>query len=428
MGRLARRFLLSVSIGYGHLHPLMPLAQALAQRGHEVAFAVGPSLQPLVEAAGFAVFPLTENLAVDPAFGPVRAQVRMMPPGLERELFNWTQIAYGVAPRVRTPELVAIAQTWRPDMLIREAGECTAVIAAEHLGMPHAAVAFTAALKGMAVFERDAAAHLDPIRQQWGLSPDPALTALYRYLHLAFSPPSFGLQAVGQEVNGADTASALPATTHFIRPAFFDQADHERLPGWVAELPAMQPTIYVTLGTEVNRRPEFYPSVLQAILAGLRDLPVNLIVTLGRDKDPADFGPQPANVHIERYLPHSLLLRQCNLLVMHGGSNSLLAALDVGLPMVVVPLMGDEFFNAQVVHGMRLGQVVPREQLTPASIRAAVDNVLNQAIYRHNVGRLQAELHALPDQTSAAALVERVAADHRPVLRSEWGAPRQSPT
>ena len=57
--------------------------------------------------------------------------------------------------------------------------------------------------------------------------------------------------------------------------------------------------MYVTLGTEVNKTPELYPSVLQTITNGLRDLPVNLIVTLGRDKEPVDFGPQPANVHIE---------------------------------------------------------------------------------------------------------------------------------
>ena len=123
--------------------------------------------------------------------------------------------------------------------------------------------------------------------------------------------------------------------------------------------------MYVTLGTEVNKAPELYPSVLRTIINGLRDLPVNLIVTLGRDKDPADFGPQPVNVQIERYIPQSLLLRACDLMVMHGGSNSLLAALDTGLPMVVVPLIADQFFNAHVTQNIRLGQVVQREQLTP---------------------------------------------------------------
>jgi hypothetical protein len=147
-----------------------------------VAFAVGLSMRPLVEAAGFAVFPLGGNLAADPEYQQVKAQLQMMPPGLESELFSYPRLFVGVASRLRTPELVAIARMWHPDMLIREAGEYGAVIAAEHLGLPHATVAFAAALSGLAIFEREAAAQLDPIRQRWGLEPDPDLTALYRYL------------------------------------------------------------------------------------------------------------------------------------------------------------------------------------------------------------------------------------------------------
>src|SRR5207249_8504898 len=197
--------------------------------------------------------------------------------------------------RLRTPQLAAIAREWQPDMFIREAGEYGAVIAAEHLGLPHATVSFAAALQSMAVFERDAAASLDPIRQQWGLPPDPELTSLYRHLLLAYAPPTFARHDVGQP----GLKGSIPATTHFIRPQFFDQAAPESLPAWVARLPA-QPTVYVTLGTEANKEPGVYPGVLQTIIAGLREAPLNLIVTLGRDRDPADFGPQPANVHVER--------------------------------------------------------------------------------------------------------------------------------
>jgi UDP:flavonoid glycosyltransferase YjiC (YdhE family) len=147
-----------------------------------------------------------------------------------------------------------------------------------------------------------------------------------------------------------------------------------------------------------------------------------LIVTLGRDKDPADFGPQPANVHIERYIPQSQLLRRCDLAVMHGGSNSLLQALDAGLPMVLVPLIADQFYNAQVAQSLRLGQVVQTwrpgrlgqvdlAQLAPATFRMAVEEVLSNPLYRRNVARLQAEMHALPDQQHAVALVEKVEAE-----------------
>ena len=163
--------------------------------------------------------------------------------------------------------------------------------------------------------------------------------------------------------------------------------------------------------------------MLQTIIAGLRDAPINLIVTLGRDKDPADFGPQPANVHIERYIPQSLLLPHCDLMVMHGGSNSLLAALDVGLPLVVVPLIADQFFNAEVTQRLRLGQVVRTRATDPGRIRAAVDEVLANPLYRQTAARLQAEMHALPDQQYAVALVEQVAATHAPVLNHSLGAP-----
>jgi UDP:flavonoid glycosyltransferase YjiC (YdhE family) len=301
-------------------------------------------------------------------------------------------------------------------MLIREAAEYGALIAAEHLGLPHATVSVTASLKGMALFERDAAAQLDPTRQAWGLPPDPALTSLYRYLHLAFSPPGFSLQEIAYP---NEKAVSIPATTHFIRPEIFDQANTESLPDWVDHLPATDlPTVYVTLGTEVNNEPGLYPTVLQTIIAGLRDLPLNLIVTLGRDKDPADFGLQPPNVHIERYIPQSLLLPRCDLIVMHGGSNTLLAALDTALPMVVVPLIADQFFNAHVVQSLQLGQVVQLSQLAPDRIREAVQEVLSNPTYRQNVTRQQAEMQALPGISYAAELVERVATEHKPALNA----------
>ena len=170
-----------------------------------------------------------------------------------------------------------------------------------------------------------------------------------------------------------------------------------------------QPTVYVTLGTEVNTEPDLYPRVMQTIIAGLRDAKINLIVTLGRDKDPAEFGPQPANVHIERYIPQSLLLRRCDLMVMHGGSNSLLQALDIGIPMVVVPLIADQFFNAHVAQTLQFAPVVQLGNLMPENIRAAVEEALANPMYGQNVGRLQAEMHALPSMEYAVGLVEELA-------------------
>ena len=159
-----------------------------------------------------------------------------------------------------------------------------------------------------------------------GPGPDPALASLHPYLMIACTPPSFANADLGMP-------GAYPATARF-DPGSSTRPAGLSLPDWVAAMPD-QPTVYITLGTEANNMPGFYPRVLQTIIAGLRDEPLNLVVTVGRDKDPADFGEQPDNVHIERYVPQSLLLPHCDLMLMHGGSNSLLQAIDLGLPMVI---------------------------------------------------------------------------------------------
>jgi MGT family glycosyltransferase len=353
-----------------------------------------------------------------------------MPPGLDTEFLIYTRLWCGISPRLRTPHLVELARQWRPDMLVRETGEYATAIAAEHLGLPHATVGVLASLRAQAIFEREAATQLDPIRLDWGLAPDPTLSALYRYLLVSYSPPTLSTQEVGtgepELPKIGSAANPIPDTTHFIRPTFFDQARGEDLPAWVERLEQTgRPTVYATLGTEVNKEPGMYPDVLQTIIAGLRDLPINLVVTLGRDKDPADFGPQPGNVRIEPYIPQSLLLPRCDLMVMHGGSNSLLQALDVGLPVVVLPFIADQFFNAAIAQRLQVGRVVPTwqpehpgqvglGQLTPDAVRAAVQEALDNPVYRQNAGQLQAEMRALPGDNYAAELVERVEATRRP--------------
>ena len=100
----------------------------------------------------------------------------------------------------------------------------------------------------------------------------------FRYLFLARDPPGFGLPG----------ETAAP-TTHHLRPVAADQSEGGTLPSWVAELPE-RPTIYATLGTRVSRLPEGI-ATFAAILAALRDEPINLIVTVGNANDPA--APRP---------------------------------------------------------------------------------------------------------------------------------------
>jgi MGT family glycosyltransferase len=224
---------------------------------------------------------------------------------------------------------------------------------------------------------------------------------LFRYLHLAFEPPGFH-----------DPALPLAPTAHLLRPVPFSQSGSEGLPSWVADLPE-RPTIYATLGTVFNSRT---PGLFEAILDGLCDQPVNLVLTIGRDRDPAEFGPQPDNVHIERYVPQSLLLPHCDLVITHAGFSTVTAALSCGLPMVAIPIDADQPVNAQRCAALGVAEVIQYGQRTPKTIRDSVQTVLSDPSYRSKAERIRREMALLPGPGHAVALLQRLATKNQPIL------------
>jgi UDP:flavonoid glycosyltransferase YjiC (YdhE family) len=385
------RALFTSMVGLGHLHPLLPVARALAAAGHEVRFAVPASLVPAVAHAGFrAVAAGLDGEAADHL-----PQLRALP-AAERGACIQREVFAGLRPRRLVPELLALAADWQPDLIVREEREYGGCLAAEALGLPHAAVSISAA--GDVVPPGRLAAPLAGLRAAFGLPPDPGMAMPHRYLTLRPFPPRF-----------QDPALPVAPATRYLRPTPDDRTGPEGLPPWVAARPA-RPVAYVGLGTVHNR-----PEIFRAILAGLRDEALTLVATVGRDQDPADYGPQPENVHIERYVPLSLLLPHCDMAVTNGGSGTLMAALAHGLPLVVVPVGADQPQNAARCAALGLGVVVAPAALTPEAARRAALAALADPAYRQAAGHLRGEMAALPGPEHAVSLLERLARDRRPL-------------
>ncbi len=394
------RILFTTHPAAGHFHPQVPLAEALVAAGHEVAFACSPAYRDTIEATGFRCFPCgLDWLEAEAA----RTFPRLLdiPAGREQAIWFAANIFAGATARALAADVLTHAAAWPPDVIVRDPIEFGGYAAAERLGIPHA-TGGTGWLIPAARRRAVIGPHLAALRREHGLPDDPDLATLDRYLGLVFQPPWF----LGPDDH-------VPPTTHFLRPAIFDRSGDEALPAWVATLPA-RPTVYATLGTISNRT----PGLFAAILAALRDEPVNLILTVGRNQDPADFGPQPAHVRIARYVPQTLLLPRCDLVVTHGGFNTTMAALDRGLPVVAIPLGADQPQNAARCAALGIGRVVGPDERTPEAIRAAVREVLADVTYRRNAERRRDELAVLRGPDHGVALLERLAAERQPVMAS----------
>ena len=184
------------------------------------------------------------------------------------------------------------------------------------------------------------------------------------------------------------------------------------MPDWTTAIEGA-PSIYFTLGTVFNHESG---DLFARVLAGLRELPVNLLVTVGREIDPATLGPQPAHVRVERFVPQAEILPHVDLVVSHGGSGSVLGALAHGRPMVVLPIGADQPLNAERISALGVGRSLDAIEATPDDVREAAASVLADATYRESAGRLADEIAALPSPDVAVGLLERLARERRPIV------------
>ncbi len=169
----------------------------------------------------------------------------------------------------------------------------------------------------------------------------------------------------------------------------------------------------MTLGTIFNQESG---DLFERIVEGVRDLPVDVVATVGRALDPEVLGPQPPNVHVERYIPQAQLLPHCRLVVSHGGSGSVIGALAHGLPMVVIPIGADQPRNAQRCKDLHVARVLHALEATPDRVRAAASDVLADPTYRLSAERMRDEIAVLPGPDHAVTLLERLATERQPLL------------
>ncbi len=400
------RILFSTVANAGHFLPLVPLARAAMRAGHTVAFASKPSYLPTIEQQGFAAFPAGYTYPAGYA-GPEGvfkyfAGSRAVP---LLELEEWLQLHVYIPFRsaIVAVDLLDLCFRWSPDVIVRDAMEYGGCIAAEVLGIPHASVR-TAAINSSYTRRYRLAVPLAALRERHGLPPDPDVAMPFRYLHLAGEPADFL------------THGDIPAPTrHLLRPLVFEPIG-EGLPAWVQELPD-RPTVYATLGTTasgiaVGRG--FLPVLLEA----LRDEPINLILTVGHTNDPAAFGPQPANIHIERYIPQSLLLPYCDVSVNQGGFGTMMGAVAAGVPQVMIPFSADQPANAECGERLGVGVIVREADRNAEGVRTAVRRTLGEPSHRAKAVQVRAEVAARPGPEHAMALLEQLATEKRPLLTS----------
>ena len=428
---MSARFLFASWPFEGHVYPQISIAKALRDRGDEVAFYTGERMRSVIEAERFAVFPFER--VEEASWLRVEASERRVGGRKQSLRVGYQAFREWLVETIpgQVADLEQIRQEWRPDVIVADFSLWGPIVILRE-AVPIPVVAWST-LMGTMIPGPDAPPSgfgFGPPRTSGARLRASLLTRLtdvvatglrrrvdhfraeHRLPPLGCSVSAFAarssLYLVGSLRELDYERNDLPPTVHYVGACVWHPPTQPGAAAALNEIPADLPWVHVTEGTSHHQD----PFVLRAAVEGLAGQPVHAILTTGQKRDPAELGLSalPANVHLTRWVSHSELLPRCAAVVTTGGANTILAALQAGVPVVVIPTTWDKPDNARRVVEAGVGVRLSPRRCTPERLRAAVEQVLDDPGYGANARRIANLLALAPGPAGAADLLSALAA------------------
>ena len=159
--------------------------------------------------------------------------------------------------------------------------------------------------------------------------------------------------------------------------------------------PKERPLVYISLGTVMFDRSGFFRACAKA----LGDMDLDVVLSTGKEGVLTDL---PANFQAFPRVDQLAVLRRADVFITHCGMNSANEAIWFGVPTVLYPQQSEEGAVAARMEELGLGVRLKDE----TAIRAAVEKVLNDPVYRENTRRLSQDFRCCGGAKAAADKIE----------------------
>ncbi|MFF3263905.1 macrolide family glycosyltransferase [Streptomyces sp. NPDC002932] len=164
------------------------------------------------------------------------------------------------------------------------------------------------------------------------------------------------------------------------------------------------PVALITLGTEVNDRPDFFTDCVEAFDGS----DWHLVMAVGPGNLPACRAAArgAAGVEMHEWLAFNTVLPHASAVVCHAGISTMLEAISFGKPLVVITYTPEDRVNGRRTEELGLGVALSGHELTPERLREAVETVAHSAHIRRQVARTRTEMLAAGGPARAARLID----------------------
>jgi MGT family glycosyltransferase len=167
-----------------------------------------------------------------------------------------------------------------------------------------------------------------------------------------------------------------------------------------------QKLVYLSLGSLGSADVDLMRKLVEELAAS----PHRFVVSKGPQHELFELAE---NMTGAEFLPQASILPRVDLVVTHGGNNTVTESFFFGKPMVVLPLFWDQYDNAQRVHELGFGNRLDTYGHEPGELLGAIDRLLADEQLAERLRLMSARLQADPGTVRAADLIERIVAGER---------------
>jgi MGT family glycosyltransferase len=396
------KFLFVVPPFFGHISPTLSIGASLIEKGHEVRwFGVTPVADSHIPGGGTFIYPELDLAKHQAALqkilkrqddGPACSGPEVMKLALEE--------TYVPIARIMMESLSKVADEWKPDVIVNDCITFAGALCAHIKQIPCVTttpvppdVMGDAAENAPKIFEWQQNL-IKGLQQEFGVYGDEIVIHSHK-LNLVFTSQEFaGIVSPPLHMKFVGPVKGRPNNAAF---------DWERLEK------AATPKVFVSLGTLlVDVRKAFFQKLIDAF--GDTDL------TIIAATNPDIFEKWPDNFIVNGFVPQAELMPKMDMVICHGGFNTVNDTFMNGLPMLITPIAYDHFHTAKLIENAGCGIKIRYKRLRVEDMRQSVFELLNNSKYRDAAKKIRETFINAGGNDRAVELLEAFATSEQMVI------------
>ncbi|MCA0254163.1 MAG: hypothetical protein LCH20_01590 [Proteobacteria bacterium] len=166
--------------------------------------------------------------------------------------------------------------------------------------------------------------------------------------------------------------------------------------------------IYISLGTVFNEKIDLFKTFINTFTITKRQV----VISTGNNEAIYKLLNNintNSNIHIYKFVDQVEVLSKASLFITHAGFNSIYEGLYFTVPMLMIPHIPEQHFNASRIKELNAGYLLNQEEISSDGISRAMESIKkNWKIYKTSLIKIRQSLLDSPDNMAVTATIKNI--------------------